>query len=1318
MKKTCIIRILFVFVGLFGFIASSQALFLDKILKSPSLSLPTFDVPQDAVTIGKSLQQTFLNASKTKNQIQSDLDNLQSAINSVLNFSPEAMLDSALNPGARSAESCKINNLKVDIYNPDDVEKALTLITLKEPDRPMLDAFKENKSRFLEANILDILTASRELNAYLDVVVEVSLEELKKSVTEGGNGSPAPEAGNETALNEKETIRAMDNLLELLEKVVALKAQLRAVQALKGGVIQPEKYTRGGEDETQQSDDKDSDGQSAALEVLGASRQYAQSIPLAFAQLSSSKAVETASKAEISTLSASSQRQLKYLSQTLDFVEAPESDVSHAFYDNAEQMDEMNKLEPINRDIQDAISAHNMIHNLPEYKSAAEGYNKIVEQHKKAVEAVKASQKCVQQFVDRRYNNALSVVNGGVSDATAYEQMKGIGGWAIDAFETAKAAQVTTDTIGDEAFSGYDYDPDVKLTADLVQDNDVYQKVSKQNTSSGSPARQEQSLKESRETMLIPWEVGAEASKMLAASPQDWGDVKSRFPIWTDTKSFYNQYLNGKYENIETLLKSFSANDVLALIVAKLQGIDKQASETRKQKEFVRLDEELSAETQKSQQQYDAEYNNHLSQQNTSQSALQQRRAALATQLEAAAAEYKEVTDEISDTRQQIEEDSINNLREEIMYIEPFPTVTTEDKNASLLPSGGYGVLLKGQFGIASAYLSAEEAATTLNSRISTQKENSKLDELKEKEKTLDNKVGKLKKELEALDELIAQEKLESQKKVQTIQSSAKEKILSLKNKFSKAKDELEESFGVDAATGITLLAEDTVAKQKESFLKKFGETAVFNGPTAASLTGGLASVIENALDALYAQVDARIKLARSQLAKLGDNLYDPAYHEQVVEIHKSLITDLKAMVLTINYSGLGVASKIFLYETLLTADTSPETEGYFVGAVAKERDLKAPMPVPGLNLPPLREVVHFDDIDFQNVKPYDEKRKVSEPISREDFLNYGREIPAIWKMILQNRAFVEKDLNLKALLNEGCTQVAFFRGGFMPCRVKGGSVIVDVNSDGKYIKGSAAGSLNECPYLEMRGGQVFNTLYEQNVVFSPSLEKRAAQDCTYSELGTLLDADENGTLYLRQTTYDAYRDGIETMKKMEKSGGDYDAPPLTHAYGDAMLNTNQFGDYLRYVENEQGLRRHKEEVKQDYEDNLATLKELLLKYGYIVPADFDIIKSYDEVRRRLDTIKNTKVKDALEKIEDVAVEDNEPVATNVDRYKRVISALQKDKDEMTAISDLDAENNHLDEDLKSAKVNNEVADKYGKHLDNMADEQSKISATPYCAIY
>jgi len=1316
MKKQYFSGLLLVLLGMVSFVSSGQALFLDKILKSPSISLPTFDVPQDAVTIGKSLQQTMLNVNKTKNQIQSDLDNVQAAVNSVLNFSPEAMLDSALNPGERKAESCKIKNRKIDIYNKDDVADALTMVVLQEPHREMMDEFNEKKQRFLEAGILDILTAAGELNTYLDTVVEANYEKVKTSVTEGGGNMPAPDGGNETAFNEKETVRALDNMLEVLEKVIALKAQLHAIKALTTGDIQPEIYK---EDKKEDASKEQTEDKSAfLLEVRGASRRYAQSIPLAFAQLSSTQAKDTVSKAEISSLSASSRQQLKYLSQTIDYVEAPDSGISHPYYEKAEKMDEMNKLEPINQDIQDAISAHNMIHNLPEYKAAAEGYNKIVEQHKKAVEAVKASQKCAQQFIGRRYNNAAAVFNGSVADATAYDQMKGIGGWAVEAFETAKAAQVTTDTIGDEAFSGYDYDPQLELTADLAQNNNLYKQVSTQNTGTGSPQRQEQALKEKRETMLIPWEVGAEASKMLAASPQDWGDVKKRFPIWTDTKSFYNQYLNGKYENIETLLKSFSANDVLALIVAKLQGMDKGASDTRKQKELVRLDSELSAETVQSQQQSDAEYQGHIKQQKTAQTALQQRRAALAAQLESAAADYKDVTDEISDTRQQIEEDSFNKLHDEIMYIEPFPATTAKDKNASLLPSSQYGVLLKGHMGIATAYMSPDAAEATLNKRMAAGKENSKLDKLKEKEKTLDGKVGKLKKELEALDKQIVQEKLDSQMKVKTIQSSAQEKISAIKEKYAKAKDELEESFGADAAAGINLLAEDMVAKQKESFLKKFGPTAVFTGPTAAGLVGGLASVINNALDSLYDQVDVRLKVARGQLASLGDNLYDPDYHDKIVEIHQSLVDDLKLMALTINYPGLGVASKIYLYETLLTADTSPETEGYFVGAVAKERDLKAPMAVPGLNLPPLREVVHFDDTDFQNVKPYDEKRIISEPISREDFLNYGREIPAIWQMILQNRAFVEKDLNLKALLNEGCTQVAFFRGGFMPCKVKGGSVIVDVNANGEYIKGSAAGALNECPYLEMRNGQVFNTLYEQNITFSNLPQKRASVDCTYSELGTLLDADENGTLFFRQTTYDAYREGIASLKRIEIDEDDDEMPPLTHAYGDAMLNNNQLGDYLRYVENEQGLRRHKEEVKQDYDDNLATLKELLLKYGYIVPADFDIIKSYDEVRRRLDNIKNTKVKDALEKIKNVKVEDNQPVATNIDRYKGIISALQKDKDEITAISDLAAENNHLDEDLKSAKVNNEVADKYSKHLDEQAAGQSKISATPYCAIY
>ncbi len=86
--------------------------------------------------------------------------------------------------------------------------------------------------------------------------------------------------------------------------------------------------------------------------------------------------------------------------------------------------------------------------------------------------------------------------------------------------------------------------------------------------------------------------------------------------------------------------------------------------------------------------------------------------------------------------------------------------------------------------------------------------------------------------------------------------------------------------------------------------------------------------------------------------------------------------------------------------------------------------------------------------------------------------------------------------------------------------------------------------------------------------------------------------------------------------------------------------------------------------------------------------------------------------------MEDVDVKDNEPVTENVNRYKAILSALQKDKDELMQIQTSVVDENNIDEALKSAKVDKDVSNKYEKHLEEQASELGKISATPYCAIY
>ena len=51
----------------------------------------------------------------------------------------------------------------------------------------------------------------------------------------------------------------------------------------------------------------------------------------------------------------------------------------------------------------------------------------------------------------------------------------------------------------------------------------------------------------------------------------------------------------------------------------------------------------------------------------------------------------------------------------------------------------------------------------------------------------------------------------------------------------------------------------------------------------------------------------------------------------------------------------------------------------------------------------------------------------------------------------------------------------------------------------------------------------------------------------------------------------------------------------------------------------------------------------------------------------------------------------------------------------MTAVV---VDNNHLDEDLKSTKVNEEVTNTYQEDIKKNAIDKVDLSATPYCANY
>ena len=130
-------------------------------------------------------------------------------------------------------------------------------------------------------------------------------------------------------------------------------------------------------------------------------------------------------------------------------------------------------------------------------------------------------------------------------------------------------------------------------------------------------------------------------------------------------------------------------------------------------------------------------------------------------------------------------------------------------------------------------------------------------------------------------------------------------------------------------------------------------------------------------------------------------------------------------------------------------------------------------------------------------------------------------------------------------------------------------------------------------------------------------------------------------------------------------------------------------------------------------------LFSLLREYGYEPSSSLDLAKEsdYNLVRGKLDNIKNQNVSEALKQIGEVNTADNEVVAERVDSLQSIVTALQKDKDELTIISGAVEDQNNLDEEIKTSKVNEEVAGKFIDSL-NKASAALKLPEAPYCAAY
>ena len=1217
---------------------------------------PSFNFIAEAGQIIRNVQTSASKVKTTIYQAKSAYTSLKSAVTvTFANIESKAVLkDVAGNPGQIEGRFCGKKLTKIDVHKiaKKTREILLTYDSLLVNDKNETD---ELRKKFYMDNIYAINAAAGQLLIKLRDEVNPKIE-MAKQCAEGNGavcGIPETETGgnNEVLFTYGKTLEALDSVVKIWESVSALKARFTAVQAIKD--LDPDVRTEG-----------DSDGESQAWllpqnapTAIGKIHNKEQT---AFAQVSYSQ-----TDTSLSGMGGGDDEG-DLVAQTIEFVSPEEPENEHNLVNEEKKLEALTSLEPAQEAVENALSIHNMIGEMKKYKESAEEYVRAQEEYRKYQEKLKLSESYGIKYVSNYFS-------------TPKETWAAISSWAKDAYEVAKSAQAASSVSDDLGELSFDDKTQEELNDD--PDGSKAEEKFKDVKIEKSKSDQEKSEEESRKMSLLAWQIGAEASKLLAEDASKWGTPTDKSLIWNDAKNFYDQYLTRKYDNIKKYLKSLNYNDVLAVVVERLQGRMQNPTDSKYQEILAQEGENAAQELT----QYSENSKNALAgfeeQKKSAVAALEAERAQVVAKMDEINLKIKENRDEIADIKEVAKEKSFNGLEKALTAEVVFEEPGSSEKGKEL-----------GMDGMKSAFSERNEQAT----------DNEKISLLEKEIEIAQNKLKTLEDQIDDIDDRIADARLDAQEGAVAAVSGREDLEARLLENIKKKQE-----------AGLNVYAGDVKANMMAILNKLKESNELLNVPLlwkkSVDEAQGLVGNFEKQIDAI---VDSSV----AEMMALGDDLYKPDSHEKVIAIHNRMLDKIKALTGTYAVAGLIRIDNLAIYAKLLAADTSPETEGLFVGASPKARDLKAPYAVPNFILPPVREIVRFDETDFANVKPQQKKRrrKKNRMITINDFLNYGGEIPSVWKEMLKDNAFIESSYDLKKALSLGCEDTAFSRGGIMPCVVDGTSKILDVGKTGFYSirRDVSSAGLPKCLKIKEVKGKLKHTLMDASVILLGS--ETEPVDCKYSELGMLFESGGSNKLTFRKRAFEAY----ETLNSdIDEDSSNREKDDMARAQ-QSSFDKNQIGDYLKHVENEKNYKDNLNSHKKTHEKQMETLKERLRQFGFEPAEDFDLVKEsdYKLAVAKLKGFKQEEIKEA-EGVLKIDVKDNEPVEEKVNLLKKLVSIMKEDDDGLLQLDLTSADDNDLAAQLKKAKTDSAVVDKYKNSL---KEKQKSYNDTqePFCANY
>ncbi len=1119
-----------------------------------------------------------------------------------------------------------------------------------------------------------------------------------------------------------------DSLLKIAEELTAIKAQYEVAQSLRKG-IEPTEEEKASEEKV--------------------SFNFKQVMPLAYAQLSERREAVRSENSQDSEPFKLRKNTFQPNSNLVPAAAKPYK-LESPFAGTDDQFQSLALTNNAYQQLKLAIDVHNLKRQLREYRKVFVEVSQMRQLHEKAVEKLLDSEKCIISYLGNYYGSPENVwlgsgcsysgnkivCNSGITvtpdnlknmkqgsmlcpgdknkicqsaGVSEYAARGGFSGWLVSAWKTAKAQTVLALNEDNLAQTVLSNDLGGENLADMQAGQDVFVSEIEAGVSDSPYLKPSDAPKieaENREQELLAWQIGAEGAKalgkdMISNSPV-WGKVKAAYPLWNDEKYFYDQYLAEKYDNMKSYIRSLDmrrqavklAIDITDALSGsdKLNGVSladvKSYNNTVLQEALNLLDKEdtpvpVENAVSKAQKEADAALAKLTGNFNARRVSLDNTKSSVYQNLDTQNLALNEFKKAQNDANQEIKSANADTQMQDML--------------------------------VDIARQRAEKSADSM-SNFKSDAEKAK-DENEQHIETSESAAAAAEVQVDAKRDIIDELNLRLQQ--------AEDDLTRAKSDFA-ANASAQEAAGladVKQAAELSAAENKALALKNSEYLAKVLRRHSSGGLLDAAKRQALMSIVNLADDLIAGAKEkaiAKIDDGYNQIQKLDERKY--ADHGQVLKIHRQIIENLKKPVAGVRITDLSligllnagkvraIANNIFnelVVSSLCAENSCYQADGrYFVGLPAKEADFQAPKAVVTTYTPPLREIVHFDSVDYDNVVKSDQLKT-----TRAAFLDYGREIPQIWQQMLGNKGFVEKDVDIEAILahNDNADDV-LLRGGTYPCLA--GNYDVDFLNGSFYIYPTTRKTkiCRDVKAVKIYAGAMAQVVVNGETIrakYGSALPKRNP-----SELSLLLS-------YNNGLGFNAKLNDI--MDYFEKLEGSNDSEPDAYGniYEKALLRRNQFGDFLKFVEVESVYQAAIDKLEVKVGEMRQKLQTEFDKIDYKPAEDFDLAddKTYDEISSVLDEAKNKKLQEAIATAAQIQPS-NDVLKDKLTRINNVISALQLDNDEVVHLSDNMAGDSELSEKIKRAGTDREVMNKYEEEARQEFEKNMNSFDEPYCAVY